>query len=140
MCEDEGMAAKYPHVNLAVRSAATAQGMKASDLAEALSVAASTVYRWFAGEDSPNPAMWPQLEALLGISLDALHEVSWQAEMADLRAQVARLEDRVTALEADRPAPRLRAAQGPAGAHRTATSRPARRPSPPAADPDDHTI
>ncbi len=140
MREDEAMAAKYPHVNLAVRSAATAQGMKASDLAEALSVAASTVYRWFAGEDSPNPAIWPQLEALLGISLDALHEVSWQAEMADLRAHVAQLAHRVAALEADRPAPRLRAAQGPTGAHRTATSRPARRPAPPAADPDDHTI
>jgi AcrR family transcriptional regulator len=134
------MAAKYPHVNLAVRSTATERGMKASDVAEALGVAPSTVYRWFGGEDSPNPAIWPQLEALLDISLDALHEVSWQAEMAEMRAHVARLEDRVAALEADRPAPRLRAAQGPAGAHRSATTRPARRPNPPAADPDDHTI
>jgi len=114
--------------------------MRARGLADAIGVHFSTVHRWFNGEDSPNPAMWPQLEALLGISLDALHEVSWQSEMAELRANVAQLADRVAALEADRPAPRLRAAQGPTGAHRTATSRPARRPAPPAADPDDHTI
>lgn len=134
------MAAKYPHVNLAVRSAATAQGMKAPDVTEALGMAASTVYRWFAGEDSPNPAIWPQLESLLSISLDALHEVSWQTEVEQLKARVDDLESRLAVLEADRPAPRLRAADGPAGAHRGATVRPVRRPMPPAADPDDHTI
>ncbi len=136
------MAAKYPHVNAIIRTAMDARHITAPQLAAELGLTDPTVYRWRSGDSTPDEALWPTIETVLGVTLSKSPEgaSNLQAEMADLRAQVARLEDRVTALEADRPAPRLRAAQGPAGAHRTATSRPARRPSPPAADPDDHTI
>lgn len=138
--EDGPVPAKYPHVNQAVKAAIDERGIRVRDLAAALGVHFSTVHRWIAGDDSPRPELWPQLGQALGISLDALHEVSWQTEVEQLKARVDDLEARLATLEAERPAPRLRAAEGPAGAHRAATVKPAKRPAPPAADPDDHTI
>lgn len=142
MREDGEMAAKYPHVSALIKAAMDAQRVTAPQLAAALGVSDPTVYRWRSGDSTPDESLWPTIESLLAIRLSKAPETvaDWRSEMAELRANVAQLADRVAALEADRPAPRLRAAQGPTGAHRTATSRPARRPAPPAADPDDHTI
>lgn len=57
-----------PVINQAIIERLTARYSTQAAFADALGVRAQTVTKWVSGENTPPPARWPQIEALLGYS------------------------------------------------------------------------
>lgn len=61
-----------PAIRTAIQRALDQNGWKARQLAQALDIAPSTVYRWLNGQSDPDIQLWPEIEQALGLPPETL--------------------------------------------------------------------